>query len=136
MVRICCSWSPAGDDSDGKGFPTFIAGDASAVAAGEPFAADQGGPYAGPAVTGLIDKLRAWDFAGVGQSSWGPTVFAFAPDHSTAGALAAKLRDRFPDLADVTVTAANNTGFTFTGDGLRDYHANQADQQHVGGQDE
>ena len=46
--------------------------------AGEPFAAAQNGPYATPAVTALIELLRRSGVRGVGQSSWGPTVFAFA----------------------------------------------------------
>jgi beta-RFAP synthase len=44
--------------------------------AGDAFAAAQGGRYAGPAVAALIGRLRAAGIRGVGQSSWGPTVFA------------------------------------------------------------
>jgi beta-RFAP synthase len=78
--------------------------------AGEPFRDDQGGPYAGPEVEGIIDGLRQMGAAGVGQSSWGPTVFTFAPNEAEANALADRVRDRLPNLTDVTVTAANNTG--------------------------
>jgi beta-ribofuranosylaminobenzene 5'-phosphate synthase len=80
--------------------------------AGEPFAADQGGPYAGPEVTGLIETVRSWSVSGVGQSSWGPTVFAFAKDEPEANDLADRVRSRIPGLAEVTVTAANNRGAT------------------------
>ena len=78
--------------------------------AGEPFAADQGGPYAGPEVTAVVETLRGWGWAGVGQSSWGPTVFAVCPDPASADSLAARCRDQFADLEDVTVTAARNDG--------------------------
>jgi predicted sugar kinase len=78
--------------------------------AGEPFAADQGGPYSGPEVTAVIDALRAWGAAGVGQTSWGPTVFAFAQDEGEARHLTDRARGQFPNLADVTVAKANNRG--------------------------
>jgi beta-ribofuranosylaminobenzene 5'-phosphate synthase len=80
--------------------------------AGEPFAVDQGGPYAGPEVAELVETLRGWGVAGAGQSSWGPTVFAFAQDAEEANRLAGRARVHFPNLADVTVTAANNRGAT------------------------
>lgn len=79
-------------------------------AAGEPFRADQGGPYAGPAVSEMIKELLSWNVRGVGQSSWGPTVFAMTPSEEEAERLAARVRARFPNVADVTFTAADNEG--------------------------
>ena len=64
--------------------------------AGEPFAAAQGGPYASPAVAGLIGELRQLGVAGVGQSSWGPTVFAVVGDIDIALSLALRFRGRVP----------------------------------------
>ncbi|MBX7166338.1 MAG: beta-ribofuranosylaminobenzene 5'-phosphate synthase [Pirellulales bacterium] len=55
--------------------------------AGECFAKAQGGPYAGPVVAGLIERIRAAGFTGVGQSSWGPGVFVWLPDASAERAL-------------------------------------------------
>lgn len=78
--------------------------------AGEPFAVDQGGAYCGPEVTRLIETVRGWGVSGVGQSSWGPTVFAFASDPPSAEALANRARTEWPSLADVRITAANNSG--------------------------
>jgi beta-RFAP synthase len=78
--------------------------------AGEPFSADQGGLYANAMVAQLITELRAWGVAGVGQSSWGPTVFAFAADPSEAESLAARLKAWLPHSTDVTVTAASPSG--------------------------
>lgn len=78
--------------------------------AGEPFHDDQGGPYASPAVAAVIDELLSWNVRGVGQSSWGPTVFALTPNEADAHRLAARVRGRFPNLADVCVTAADNEG--------------------------
>jgi predicted sugar kinase len=55
---------------------------------GEMFAPVQGGLYAGPAVEEVEAFIRRWGIRGVGQSSWGPTVFAIAGDQDQAEALA------------------------------------------------
>lgn len=78
--------------------------------AGEPFHDDQGGPYAGPEVMCVIDALIEMGAVGVGQSSWGPTVFAFCRDADAAERLAEQARERFSSATEVTVTAANNRG--------------------------
>lgn len=105
--------------------------------AGEPFAEDQGGPYAGPAVAELVAELRSWGVVGVGQSSWGPTVFAFAADADEAAALAARACDRMPGKAAVTITAANNMGAAVEpSDGERRGDADQPDQEDVGSENE
>jgi predicted sugar kinase len=57
------------------------------------FAARQGGAYNGPVLTRLIEQLRNLGAAGVGQSSWGPTLFAVQPDQGTAEQLAARLSE-------------------------------------------
>jgi beta-ribofuranosylaminobenzene 5'-phosphate synthase len=64
--------------------------------AGEPFAPSQGGPYSSPAVEELIAELRGLGIRGVGQSSWGPTVFAIVPDGDTALSLVLRFRSRLP----------------------------------------
>lgn len=64
--------------------------------AGEPFAAAQGGAYASREAEGLIADVRAWGVPGVGQSSWGPAVFAVTPDSDTAVSLVKTFRGRVP----------------------------------------
>ncbi|MGE3775891.1 MAG: hypothetical protein AB7F89_01800 [Pirellulaceae bacterium] len=59
--------------------------------AGLNFAPIQGGPYHGPHVTALVNRLRELGVRGVGQSSWGPTVFALCPNQDRATELAARL---------------------------------------------
>ncbi len=59
---------------------------------GEAFADQQGGVYAGPAVADLVARLREHGMRGVGQSSWGPTVFALARDLEEAQDLVHFLR--------------------------------------------
>jgi len=61
--------------------------------AGEVFADDQGGPYAGAAVAGLIGWLRTRGIRGVGQTSWGPTVFAMVESVTVAEALLRDVKD-------------------------------------------
>ncbi len=48
--------------------------------AGMLFAKRQGGPYAGRRATELVDWIRGQGIRGVGQSSWGPTIFALLAD--------------------------------------------------------
>jgi beta-RFAP synthase len=79
--------------------------------AGAAFAPIQGGPYAGPLVTELVTWVRQQGVAGVGQSSWGPGVFAVLGDEDRASALAAGIRRHFSlGPGQVLVTAAANEG--------------------------
>ena len=52
--------------------------------AGECFAAVQGGPFASDEIGRLVDAIRDHGVDGVGQSSWGPTVFAIVPNEAEA----------------------------------------------------
>jgi len=52
--------------------------------AGEPYRDIQGGVYSRPAITSAIQTLRGMGLAGVGQSSWGPTIFAIVGDPEQA----------------------------------------------------
>jgi beta-RFAP synthase len=79
--------------------------------AGEAFAAAQGGTYGGPQVAEVIAYARRQGARGVGQSSWGPAVFAVVGDEDRADHLARRLRRQF-DLnpTQVFVTRACNRG--------------------------
>jgi beta-RFAP synthase len=59
---------------------------------GEAFAPVQGGPYASRVVAELVALVRRWGVGGVGQSSWGPAVFAVVGDEGRADDLARRLR--------------------------------------------
>jgi beta-ribofuranosylaminobenzene 5'-phosphate synthase len=61
--------------------------------AGECFAAQQGGAFAGPRLFRLIERLRASGIRGVGQTSWGPTLFALTSSMAEAECLVGRLRD-------------------------------------------
>jgi len=74
--------------------------------AGEMFAAAQGARYAGPLESEIIGEVRRLGLPGVGQSSWGPTVFAVAENANRAAKVAARLRDHFGAAVTIQVTAA------------------------------
>jgi beta-RFAP synthase len=59
---------------------------------GETFAPVQGGTYASSAVSELVAAVRRLGVRGVGQSSWGPAVFAVIADEEQANDLARRLR--------------------------------------------
>jgi beta-ribofuranosylaminobenzene 5'-phosphate synthase len=81
--------------------------------AGLCFAAVQGGPFASPAVAALVETIRGQGVPGVGQSSWGPTVFAFTPDQQAAERLADHLRDQHGVAArDLAIARSDNRGAT------------------------
>jgi beta-RFAP synthase len=83
--------------------------------AGRAFIKVQGGTYAHPFIAELIQFIRRQGFAGAGQSSWGPAVFAVANDESAARDLACLVRRVF-DLQedDILVTTACNQGARVT----------------------
>jgi beta-RFAP synthase len=83
--------------------------------AGQIFAGIQNGMYASPRITELIQFIRRQGITGVGQSSWGPTVFAVVEDESRGKELARQIRDSFGLQGhEVIVTAACNHGATVT----------------------
>jgi beta-RFAP synthase len=60
--------------------------------AGLCFAPRQFGAYANKSTAALIERLRSWGVAGVGQSSWGPTVFALQRDEASGNDLIERLK--------------------------------------------
>ncbi|MDG2220332.1 MAG: beta-ribofuranosylaminobenzene 5'-phosphate synthase [Rubripirellula sp.] len=69
------------------------------AASGELFRSVQSGPYNGPAVTALIQWLREQNIRGVGQSSWGPGVFAWFENRAEANRLVQSLPDWIEPIA-------------------------------------
>lgn len=79
--------------------------------AGSAFAAIQGGPYNGPRLTELVAAVQAVGVRGVGQSSWGPTLFAFLPNAEAAERFVQQFR-HMPVAHDLelTITTINCCG--------------------------
>jgi beta-RFAP synthase len=71
--------------------------------AGEWFAAWQGGVYSHPRVAELIALLRREGIRGVGQTSWGPAIFAIAEQHRLDA-----VRPKLPNDAEAELCAAEN----------------------------
>lgn len=80
---------------------------------GDWFASAQGGRYASPRVARAVEILTEAGAASVGQSSWGPTGFAFAESIGHAGRLASRLKEA-ADLGGIEweIVRANNRGAT------------------------
>jgi beta-RFAP synthase len=79
--------------------------------AGECFASVQGGPFASPMIAHQVNAIRRFGVAGVGQSSWGPTVFAVLPTETDARQLVQRLRaESGIRECEITIAAPNNSG--------------------------
>jgi beta-RFAP synthase len=70
------------------------------------FAQRQGGAYAAGLQTELVAWLRGRGVRGVGQSSWGPTIFALARDADQAARLAADVERQFSAARLTAIVAA------------------------------
>jgi beta-RFAP synthase len=76
------------------------------------FAVAQGGtPWTSPAVGRVVEALKKAGAYGIGQSSWGPTGFAFAPSHE----IATRLYDSSIEAAraeglEIIIAAGRNRG--------------------------
>jgi len=57
----------------------------------------QGGAYTSPAVSAVLEWLRGQGLTGIGQSSWGPTGFAFVPSQASGEALLGEVTARGHD---------------------------------------
>jgi len=82
--------------------------------AGECFRSVQGGPFASEATARRVDRLRHLGIHGVGQSSWGPTLFALV-HHDSPAALIAELAS-MPEFSgcNFLATTADNRGAVMT----------------------
>jgi beta-RFAP synthase len=78
---------------------------------GDHFAPMQGGDrFTSPAVAQCLDALERAGAHGVGQSSWGPTGFAFAATAAEAERLARLARSHAGAALDIRLVAALNCG--------------------------
>lgn len=102
---------PALVERDFATFATSIAQIQAII--GDYFSPFQGGRFTSPDVAAAVAYLRdAHGLQGIGQTSWGPTGFAFAPSAAVAAAAVRAAAARFADQPHVgfSVHAARNTG--------------------------
>lgn len=79
--------------------------------AGDCYASLQGGRYANPTCTDLVQRMRQFGITGVGQSSWGPTIFGLCEDGQQAEALCTQLRERYSESQlQLEISQPNNRG--------------------------
>ena len=70
-----------------------------------------GGAYASNAATSIVDEIRRLGQFAVGQSSWGPTIFAIGPSEKEVNWLVEKLGEGVQDVAcQIEVVSADNRG--------------------------
>ena len=79
---------------------------------GDHFAPAQGGRFTSNAVADALGWAESQGFAGVGQSSWGPTGFVLLPDQASADALLDRAHARYGELSPLRflVTRGCNEG--------------------------
>jgi predicted sugar kinase len=82
--------------------------------AGKCFASIQGGPFASSELAGIVAAIRDYGVSGTGQSSWGPTVFAFLEHEAAASAMCEFLRHSLAVDCDFMIARPNNTGAQFS----------------------
>ncbi len=101
---------PALAEGDLRGFGNAV--DVIQQTMGTYFAAAQGGaPYASPRVAAALDWLKVQGVTGLGQSSWGPTGFAFVESASEGQALMEELQKAgLNEDLNVQLTEPHNKG--------------------------
>ena len=73
----------------------------------------QGGAYASPSATKIVERVTEFGEYAIGQSSWGPLLFAIAKSEKEAHRLVDYLSEHCEDVGcHVSVTSANNRGMT------------------------
>jgi beta-ribofuranosylaminobenzene 5'-phosphate synthase len=77
---------------------------------GDHFAPAQGGRFSSPRVAAALEWLRGRGFAGIGQSSWGPTGFVLVENAEHAKALRQELARRFSPSLSFRLCAGRNRG--------------------------
>lgn len=83
------------------------------LSAGRCFAATQGGPFASPRIEQFVAAIRQQGVEGVGQSSWGPAIFALLPDEAAAMQFVATCEsDRSFRDAEILISPIDNRGAT------------------------
>ncbi len=98
---------------------------------GDYFAPAQGGRYTSTGVAEIIEYLIEKNIPGVGQSSWGPTGFAFFDSDVGAHSMMRELLTKFTHLPQLSykVVQGNNEGSVMT---LAENNEQNQTSQHTG----
>ncbi len=85
---------------------------------GQHFAPAQGGLFTSRRVDRVMGALANAGAVGIGQSSWGPTSFAFASSQEAAEAMVASVAAVVPEGVETRVVRGRNRGATIDAVGL------------------
>lgn len=77
---------------------------------GSMFESIQGGPYNGSQVAETVRIIRELGVEAVGQSSWGPCVFAVLENQQQANRFVERLATALPDNTQINIRQADNQG--------------------------
>lgn len=80
------------------------------VTAGHCFSKIQGGPFASSRAQWWVEQLRNWGIRGVGQSSWGPTLFCFTKNSEHANFLIAKMGPSLQESSEFVIVTQPQVG--------------------------
>lgn len=83
--------------------------------AGGCFKTQQAGTYATIETAALAQQFHALGIEGIGQSSWGPMLFALTESDDAAHRLVAELRERWELTLELTIARPLNTGAAWLG---------------------
>lgn len=83
---------------------------------GRHFAPAQGGLFTSPRVAEVMSGMQAAGASGIGQSSWGPTGFAFAPSEDAARQIVTHAKSS--EGIDIRIVQGRNGGATIQSTGL------------------
>ena len=103
---ITASILPSAQNGDFEGFSESV--HAYGKLSGEYYVDVQGGVYNGPVITGVVNALLGLGARGVGQSSWGPAVFAWCSDEDEANEIVARLPEAFGHPLEIFKAAVQN----------------------------
>jgi beta-ribofuranosylaminobenzene 5'-phosphate synthase len=107
---------PALVEQDIEAFGTAIT--AIQMLVGEHFAPAQGGVFTSKRVEALAHRLAGAGAVGIGQSSWGPTGFAFAASQAAAATMVAAASEVAADGIEVRIVQGRNSGARISSTGL------------------
>ena len=85
---------------------------------GQAFAPAQGGTFAHPESEAIVNAMRAEGLQGVGQSSWGPTLYGFSEDlPDQRASILGRLKERMRTGTRIAWTEASERGVVVEGIG-------------------
>jgi len=102
---------PACESEDFEGFCSAVY--EYGLEAGNCFVKCQGGPFASPRLEKLVNSIRRLGYSGVGQSSWGPTLFVVTEHQEAAEQLVLALNQWDDDGVrdwEIGITRPDNQG--------------------------